>query len=86
MVERIKVEEKPVSKCHDGLIELRNSLKSKIREEYEGSIRYMDAAAKLTHYGRDVQAKAVQDMARDEMFHYYALQFVVDLITKECGE
>ena len=73
-------------KCPAGLIELRNSLKREIEEESNAASQYREASVKLLHYEQPVQAKALKDMATEEMMHHYMLKFVVDYITKECGE
>jgi len=74
------------NKCPAGLLELRNQLKEQIEEEKTASSYYVEAASKLGHYKKDVQADILRMMSTEEMMHYHMLNYIVDHITKECGE
>ena len=71
--------------CPTGLIELRNSLKRELEDEFDASSRYMEASIKLRHYGKDRVADRLRDISIDEQIHHHILGGVIDLITQECG-
>ena len=72
--------------CPAGLIALRNSLKREIKDEREASSRYSEAAGKLDHYKQGVKPDILRMMSTEEMMHAHMLNYIVDHITKECGE
>ena len=80
------VEIEKQGKCAAGLLELRNSLKQEIKDEHEASSRYSEAATKLGHYKQGVKGDILMMMSTEEMMHYHMLNYIVDHITRECGE
>ncbi len=83
-----RLDEKPIKrgKCAAGLLELRNSLKQEIQGESDASSWYSEAAAKLSHYKQGVKGDILRMMSTEEMMHYHMLSYIVDHITRECGE
>lgn len=83
-----RLDEKPIEqgKCAAGLLELRNNLKGQIDEERDAAKKYMEQAERLGNLDVSVRARALMNIAEEEMLHNQMLRVLVDDITKECGE
>ena len=80
------LEEKPMTKCSAGLLELRNAIKLELDEEGAAGHKYADMAAKFTHLKEPQKADILRLISQDELIHQAILHGIVDTITKECGE
>jgi len=82
-----EVEPHPIgNKCSAGLLELRNQLKQEIEEESDASSHYMGISDKLRLHKADYGADTLKQIATEELMHHYMLKWVVNYITKGCGE
>lgn len=79
-------------KCPPALIQLRDQLKQQIDDEMRASKYYLEAAGKMiafsqgNHPQRKLQSEALKIMANEEAAHHIMLKFIINGITKECGE
>ena len=72
--------------CAAGLLELRNQLKFHITDEGKDYEWYKEQAGRLGNIDTDIRARALMNIAEEEMLHQHLLRALVDEITKECGE
>ena len=79
------LDEKP-RKCSIGLLELRDQLKKKIDEEKDDAEWYQERVNRLGNLDVSIRARALMNIAEEELLHHCLLKVLVDDITQECGE
>lgn len=71
--------------CEEGLLKLRDQLKTQIKDEFEASQMYERYAAKFYTMNFLGFESALKSLSDDERNHRMILETVVDYITEKCG-